>query len=192
MEEYGMKHHQKVYILFWLHFYSHLSFLSKLIVTMYMLLFLNTSCTSLFEIWNVLSANLTPQVENSTADLMRWNSKEQKLTKLPLDCVSEEHRQKCLCWDLGPIPRKSIHIYVYICTHMCVNAYVHIYIHMYQHSKTHYLNSGFFCCDEILWLKATWEGKGLFCPSSWEGLQGRNGGAAGSVAGSYGEVLLTY
>lgn len=46
---------------------------------------------------------------------------------------------------------------------MCVNAY----IHMCQYSKTHYLSSGFFCCDEILWLKATWEGTGLFCQSSW-------------------------
>lgn len=130
MEKDGMKHNQKVYILFWLHFYSHLSFLSKLIVTLYMLLFLNTSCTSLFEIWNVLSANLTPQVENSTADLMRWSSRQRaetdKVTFRLFVWVRSTDRSVLL--RLGSYPQE---IHTYICSYMytrvceCIHTYIH-------------------------------------------------------------------
>lgn len=111
-----VKHHQKVYILFWLHFYSRLSFLSKLIVTMYMLLFLNTSCTSLFEIWNVLSANLKWKIPQLTS----WDEvagKEQKLTKLPLDCLCVRGAQTWVPSAGNP------YIHMYICVHTCVIAY---------------------------------------------------------------------
>lgn len=113
-------------------------------------------------------------MENSTADLMRWSSRQRaktdKVTFRLLMCVRSTDRSVCAeTW----VPSAG-NPYIYMYTHVC-ECILHIYIHMCQPSKTHYLSSGFFCCDEILWLKAIWEGKGLFCPSSWKGLQGRNG-----------------
>lgn len=156
VEEDGMKHHQKVYILFWLHFYSLLSFLSKLIV--------NTS-SGKFHSWPHEMKWQTAKTDKVTFRLLVW--------------VRSTDRSVCAeTWVPSP-GNPYIYVYIYICVHIYVCGCIHTYIHMCQYSKTHYLSSGFFCGDEILWLKATWEGTGLFCLSSWRDFRAGMGRGVG-------------